>query len=82
MDRLLENIRRRGRPYEQHISREYLEALAQAYDFHFLRYRRSPLLIVDVTELDFVHHPRDRDLLLEQILYRPHRGTEYLTLSG
>ncbi|MCS7082956.1 MAG: deoxynucleoside kinase [Bacteroidetes bacterium] len=77
VERLLENIRQRGRPYERHITREYLQALSQAYDFHFLRYRRSPLLIVDATELDFVHDPEDRELLLEQILHRPCTGTVY-----
>lgn len=78
-DRLLHNIAQRGRSYEQNMDPEYLDALNQAYDYHFFRYTKSPLLIVKATEIDFVSNPATRQELLRQILDVPHTGTTYFS---
>jgi deoxyadenosine/deoxycytidine kinase len=52
--RLMENIIRRGRNYEKHIQRDYIESLNRLYDEFFWNYEATPLLIINVENLDFV----------------------------
>jgi deoxyguanosine kinase len=75
-DVLLERIARRGIRYEQHIEREYLEKLQEAYARFFHAYDASPLLIVNAAQADFVTNERDYAQLLEQVL-RARRGRHY-----
>lgn len=51
---LLERIRKRGRLAEKPIRSDYVEEVARAYSDFFFRYEEGPLLIADVSELDFV----------------------------
>jgi deoxyadenosine/deoxycytidine kinase len=67
VDRLMANIRSRGRPYEASMDPRYLEDLGAAYDRYFLHYSKGPLLVVSASEIDFVGNPRDRDALLSAI---------------
>jgi deoxyguanosine kinase len=73
---LLERIARRGIRYEQHIDREYLERLQEAYARFFHEYVASPLLIVNAAEADFVNNDQDYDQLFEQIK-RVRHGRHY-----
>lgn len=53
-EKLLENIKHRGRSFEQNISGEYLEKIRNGY-FSFLKQITSfPVLLVDITKIDFV----------------------------
>jgi deoxyadenosine/deoxycytidine kinase len=76
-ERLLRNIKKRGRPYEERIERSYLHQLSEAYNSHFFRYTRSPLLIVNTEEVDFVEEPNAVDELLRQIAATRYRGMTY-----
>ena len=66
-ERLLNNIKKRGRSYEQEIPAEYLEKINQGY----LDYIKTPtdlnVLIIDVSDLDFVKKQEDYVFMLEQI---------------
>lgn len=73
VDRLMVNIRARGRKMEENMSEEYIKDLNEAYNYFFFRYKATPLLIVKSTELDFVHNEEDFEDLLQQIL-RPNRA--------
>jgi len=67
-ERLLENIKRRGRGYEQGINKEYLEKINRGY-FDFLKgfpHRKS--LIIDIGDLDFVENKADYELIIDKIL--------------
>lgn len=75
-DRLMQNIRQRGRSYERDISREYIESLNQIYNEYFYRYKESPLLIVNTNDIDFVHNDDDLNELLG-LLRKPVSGTIY-----
>lgn len=57
---LLERIRRRGRLAEKPIRTDYVEEVARAYSDFFFRYEEGPLLIADVSELDFVSNADHR----------------------
>jgi deoxyadenosine/deoxycytidine kinase len=76
-DRLVYNIKKRGRKIERAITRSYLEELSEAYNHYFFRYNTTPLLIVNSSEIDFVNSDKDFDELFKQI-FREDRGfTEY-----
>jgi deoxyadenosine/deoxycytidine kinase len=67
-ERLLEQISKRGRPYEQGIPGEYLEQIQRGY-FDFMK--NTPQLnslIIDVGELDFVSRDVDYQLVLDQMV--------------
>jgi len=54
VDRLQENIKKRGREFEQNISDEYLQNIQDKY-LDFLRKQNDfPVLMLDVTDVDFV----------------------------
>lgn len=76
-DRLLETIRKRDRAIERAMQPKYINDLNDAYNFFFLRYKKTPLLIVNVAELDFVHNEADFELIYDLIFNQPHAGTEY-----
>jgi deoxyadenosine/deoxycytidine kinase len=75
-ERLMSNIRRRGRPYEHDISEEYIRSLNEAYNRFFFHYHGSPLLVVNCTQIDFVNNTKHFEDLVNTIL-RPHSGIEY-----
>ncbi len=66
--RLLENIRKRGRDYEQNISPEYLEKINRGY-FDFIRsYPEQNNLVIDISDLDFVENNASYKYILDKIL--------------
>jgi deoxyadenosine/deoxycytidine kinase len=66
-DRLLENIRKRGRDYEKNISAEYLEKINRGY-FDFLKsYPEQNNLVIDLTGLDFVEDQGDYKAVIDKI---------------
>lgn len=67
VDVLIERIRRRGIGFEQHVSYQYLEQLVDSYASFFLRYNRSPLLMVNAEKINFADNQQDYDLLLDYI---------------
>jgi len=73
VERLMSNIRARGRKYEENISEEYIKDLNEAYNYFFFRYKNAPLLIVNSTEMDFVNNKVDFEELYKEIL-RPSRA--------
>lgn len=73
VDRLMYNIKKRGRALERNITRSYLTELSEAYNDFFFKYSNSPLLIVNTTDIDFVNRQKDFDSLFEQI-FREDRG--------
>jgi len=70
-ERLMHNIKRRGRSYEKHITEEYIQALKEAYNHFFFHYHDSHLLVVNTTSLDFVHKENDLQTLKNQIERHP-----------
>jgi len=75
-DRLMANIKKRGRSYEREMSREYIESLNQIYNEYFFRYKDSPLLIINTNDIDFVNNEDDLNELLA-LLKKPISGTVY-----
>lgn len=77
-ERLMENIKKRGRPYEEDMDPEYIDALHEEYNYYFFRYTKSPLLIVNAVDIDFVENEEELNELLHYIATVPHHGTTYV----
>ncbi len=81
VDALYKRITIRGRAYERDIPRAYLEDVVQAYNHFFFHYDKSPLLVVNTTEIDFVKRKGDLDDLIAQI-QSIKQGTRYYVPLG
>ncbi|PWA06768.1 2-amino-4-hydroxy-6-hydroxymethyldihydropteridine diphosphokinase [Flavobacterium psychrotolerans] len=66
-DRLLENIKQRGRSYEQEIPAEYLEKINRGYLDYIKSQNDLNILIIDVSNRDFVKNQEDYAFILEEI---------------
>ena len=64
---LLEQIRKRGRAYEQGISPEYLTRLNEKYEKWTSSYKLGKILTVDIDNLNFPNRPEDLDKLITLI---------------
>jgi len=73
VERLMYNIKQRSRKVEKNITKTYIDELSEAYTHFFFRYNKTPLLIVNSTELDFVNNDDDFNELCKQI-FRKDRG--------
>lgn len=69
VDRLLQNIKKRGRDYEQEISAEYLQNIQQSYFSFFKTISDFPVVIIDCSDIDFVNNNGDYEKLVEKILF-------------
>ena len=62
---LMQRIAQRDRPYERNMEWAYIDELNQTYEAFFVGPRdgaspgRSPVLVVDTNQLDYVRHPED-----------------------
>lgn len=68
VERLQQNIRKRGRSYEQEISDAYLASIQEGY-FDFLRQQQGNMriLLIDTNKLDFVSNQSDYLKIIEAI---------------
>lgn len=66
-DRLLEQIKKRGREYEQSIDNEYLEKINRGYLDFLKTYPKENQLVIDVSELDFISNESDYEQVLDTI---------------
>ena len=66
-DRLLENIKKRGRDYEQNIEADYLQKIHDGYHNFIKTEQHLNTLIIDVSELDFVNIHKDYKQVLKTI---------------
>lgn len=65
--RLLENIRLRGRSYEQEIPAEYLDKINKGYLDYIKSQTDLNVLVIDVSDRDFVKNQEDYIFILEEI---------------
>ena len=58
IDRLQKNIQKRGRVFEKEISNEYLQNIQDKYLDFLNKQNMFPVLILDVSEVDFIENKR------------------------
>ena len=66
-ERLLQNIKLRGRSYEQEIPAEYLEKINSGYLDYIKSQKDLNVLIIDVSNKDFLQNQEDYAFILEEI---------------
>jgi len=67
-EHLLENIRKRGRDYEQNISVDYLKQVQESYMNYLKTQKDMNVKIIDVSGKDFIENQADYIAVLETIL--------------
>lgn len=67
-ERLLENIKKRGRDYEQNIEADYLQKIHDGYSNFIKMQPDLNILIIDVSDLDFVNNYNDYQFIINKIL--------------
>ena len=68
ISRLQENIRNRGRAYEQKIEDEYLQRIQEGYLDYIRQQQGLRVLLIDTNRLDFVANQGDYKMLVEVIM--------------
>ncbi|MFC1553897.1 deoxynucleoside kinase [candidate division KSB1 bacterium] len=74
---LLQRIRKRGFAYERSITEQYLKLLNEAYNQYFFHIRGIPILVINITNLDFTENSDDFNWLLTEI-NKPIGGIKYI----
>ena len=67
-DRLLENIQKRGRLYEQDIQAKYLEDIHKGYLDFIRKQPDMKILVLDISNVDFVKNTEDYKKITKLIL--------------
>ncbi len=78
---LKKRIASKNVPVEHDISDEYLEEVIKAYEHFFFHYKSTDLLVVETSEMDFIHRNEDLQELLKR-LSQPVKGTQYFLPLG
>ncbi len=80
VDRLLQNIKKRGRAYEQSIKSDYLAQIHEGY-MNFIKTQKDlNVLILDISDIDFVKNPEYYYQMVHKIVsHTPQKGE--LTIS-
>lgn len=66
-ERLLQNIKKRGRNYEQNIEAEYLDKINNGYLEYIKSQKDLNVLIIDVSDRDFVKNHGDYLFILNEV---------------
>ena len=66
-ERLLANIKKRGREYEQNIQPDYLKKIHDGYKSFINTQQELNVLFIDVSNLDFVENEKDYQFIINKI---------------
>jgi deoxyguanosine kinase len=68
-DRLMENIRKRGRNYEMSITKDYLQRIQDSYFAFFKQDSESRYLVIDINDIDFVASENHYSKIIDTIFF-------------
>ncbi len=77
VERLMTNIKHRDRDAEKKISEDYIKDLNEGYNYFFFRFKATKVMIVNVSDIDFVNNEQDFENLIAEILKADHSAIEY-----
>lgn len=69
-DVIMHRIMSRDRPYERNMDPGYIKELATAYKAWLANLQEIPVLIIDVSELDYVSHEADLQAVMDKIVQK------------
>ena len=75
-DRLMYNIKIRGREFEKNMDYSYIDNLNRIYNEYFFRYDKGPLIIINTNDIDFVNNKSDLAEIID-FIKQPSEGTRY-----
>jgi deoxyguanosine kinase len=67
LDKLIKNIKNRGRHFEQKIQKEYLVKIQEGYMDFFKQQKDFPIVMIDANELDFCNKISDFEKIVNII---------------
>ena len=79
VSRLQENIRKRNRPYEQHIPDDYLLSIQETYT-QYIRQHNLKTLFVDASNADFLNNEKHLQVIIDALDKEYENGQYYLSL--
>ena len=74
IQRLKQNIKKRGREFEQNISADYLQNIQEKYLDYLRKQDDFPVLLLDVTSVDFVNDTKAYEHIKELIILPYDKG--------
>ena len=80
IERLQQNIRKRGREFEQNISNDYLQAIQDKYLDYLRKQKDFPVLILDVTKVDFVLEKDTYNRIKDALTHSYNKGLNRIVL--
>jgi deoxyadenosine/deoxycytidine kinase len=80
LNTLMGRIAMRDRSFERSMEVDYIDQLRQVYDAFFASYTRTPLLIVDTNELDYVHRVEDLRVVIGAVRTMLQEGYQRVTI--
>ena len=79
VDNAMENIRKRGRDYEQDISTAYLQKVQEGYYEYIRTEKELPILIIDVEQVDFLNSKVHLDMIVDALKKTYQPGIHHLS---
>lgn len=79
-DRLVRNIQKRGRDFEQVVRKTYLETVENIYFEHFEQNKHLRILIITADDIDFVVNPKDYQRICEAVTKEFDPGIHHISL--
>jgi deoxyadenosine/deoxycytidine kinase len=64
---LVNQIQKRGRPYENSIRLDYLKRLNERYEAWISQYESGKLLVIDIDDINFAENPEHLGLVINKI---------------
>lgn len=80
VDRLQQNIKKRGRSYEQKISDDYLFKIQDSYYKYLKQQQNLRILVLELNNIDFVENEEDFNLILSKINHDYPKGMTVISL--
>jgi deoxyguanosine kinase len=80
LERLKRNIAKRGRPYEEDITEEYLRSIDLSYNRFFMEHPNQKVVVLELQEADFVNEPKTLDQIHEICLEKHPIGIRRIAL--
>ncbi len=81
-DKLLQNIKNRGREYEKNIQPDYLEKIKNGYFSYFKKVTSFPILVVDVNNIDFVENQGHYEQLKQLVFHSDYKLGVNMIIMG
>lgn len=79
VNKLQQNIKKRGRTFEQSIPDDYLFSIQETYT-HYIRQHNLKTIFVDASNADFLHNEQHLQVILDALDREYDAGQHYLTL--